>query len=213
MSSLEPVILNFESLGKELDEFEELLKKPSLSETQDVLPFFARKKQLSAFCGALNLETSPPYKVATEFPLYGDFRCDLVVGSQVQGGNIPTYSFIEFESGKPGDIFTKKSRNLPYWAPRFSSGMTQLIDWFWKLDDMKSSSAFEGQFGSRHINYCGILVVGRGTDPLVKEQHHRIDWWRSFVVINSRKIIFLTFDGLYEALRSRFEVLNSLNKS
>src|SRR5436853_590343 len=84
---------------------------------------------------------------------------------------------------------------LREWLARFHPGFGQIVDWFYKLDDMKRSDAFAARFGARSIAFTGILVVGRDHhfQPGEKE---RLEWWKNNVVVASQKVQCVTFDGL-----------------
>jgi hypothetical protein len=88
------------------------------------------------------------------------------------------------------------------WSPRFSHGYSQIVDWFGKLHDMQQTAEFEDRFGARAIEYSALLVAGRDRHFEPGEQR-RLEWWRSFVVVNSKKIRCLTFDELLALLARR----------
>jgi hypothetical protein len=181
-----------------------LAANTSLEERKDVLPFFKARQQLSAFLGSYHPDIARYDRVAHEFPLFGDFTCDLVVGdSQTQA-----YAFIEFEDAAPDSIFAKKGgkkkagKATPEWAPRFERGFSQLVDWFFKLHDQANTTEFEAKFGSRTIKHCGLLVIGRD-QALGPREAQRLRWRQEFVLVNSKQIHCKTFDQLCEELLYR----------
>jgi hypothetical protein len=143
----------------QLGEFKKLLdKKKELSERNDILPFFKKRKELSALVGSLHPKIYKYDKLAFEYNLFGDFVVDLAIGDSVR----KSYCFVEFESAKYNSIFVAKSgKTTPEWSPTFERGYSQIIDWFWKLNDMERTEEFENRFNSRTIKYVGVLVVGR----------------------------------------------------
>ena len=126
----------------ELDEFKKLLDNhPTLDERRDILPFFREREHLSAFIGsyfAPSIENSD--RLAFEYSLFGDFFCDLVVGDSARG----VYCFVEFEDATPTSIFESRGQKATLeWSSRFERGFSQIVDWFWKLDDMRGTIEFK----------------------------------------------------------------------
>jgi len=71
----------------QLAEFQQLLQsKQSLSERDDILPFFRQRLHLSAFVASYHPQINRFDRVAFEYDLFGDFTADLVVGDSV---NLP----------------------------------------------------------------------------------------------------------------------------
>ena len=123
------------------------------------------------------------------------------------------YSFIEFEDAQPDSIFKiMKSKSTSEFGSRFEHGYSQIIDWFNILNNMQDNAEFEVRFGSRKINYCGILIVGRSAH-LRRGNHderNRLLWRQNHVVVNSKQILCLTFDELYEKLKDKANVLRTM---
>jgi hypothetical protein len=70
----------------ELTAFGKLLAaKSNLSERDDLLPFFKKRKQLSAFIGTYAPNIGPAPRLAYEFPFFGDFAADVVLGNREHG--------------------------------------------------------------------------------------------------------------------------------
>ncbi|MBI1930808.1 DUF4263 domain-containing protein [Candidatus Poribacteria bacterium] len=185
---------------RELDEFKELLdSRSTLDERRDILPFFRKRKHLSAFIGSyFSYQIYNFDRLAFEYSLFGDFSCDWVVGDFAKGG----YCFIEFEDATPTSIFEPKGKKATLeWSSRFERGFSQIVDWFWKLDDMKGSIAFKSQFGRDYIRYNGMLILGRSKDLDYKEQM-RLQWRLDKVLVDSMQIFCITFDELYKDLDS-----------
>lgn len=190
----------------ELCEFGSLLEHiEKLKEREDILPFFRERHHLSAFIGSYFSRLLTFDRLAFEYPLFGDFVCDLVVGDFERGA----YSFVEFEDANPTSIFKSLTRSTPEWSQRFEHGFSQIVDWFYALDDMKSTVSFESRFGKRNISYNGMLVIGRKStlDPL---QANRLQWRLDKVLVNSQHVYCVTFDELFHDLHSRFETYEAL---
>jgi hypothetical protein len=188
---------------RELDEFGELLASSEiLSENTHVLPFFRERKHLSALLGDYSSQIVEPDLLAFEYDLFGDFTCDLVVGDSRKRAFLLT----EFEEAGPESIFVGRKRVALYWSSCFDQGYSQIIDWLFKLSDMRSSLEFENRFGNRHADFSMLLVVGRSS-PLSPREHGRLNWRKQKVVVDSVHINCLTFDELYDDLRFRLEKL------
>ncbi|MFO0802071.1 MAG: DUF4263 domain-containing protein [Gemmataceae bacterium] len=176
-----------------------MLQKPELSERKDVLPFFRSRDQLCALIGEYvpNIARSP--LVAHEFGLLNDYRADLFVGDRDE----EEYLAVEFEDGKRESIFRAvKGRSTKEWSPRFEHGYSQLIDWFATLDDYKKTDKFRREFGTGHVRFTGLLVIGRSA-ALTPDDRSRLRWRSDRVMVDSHSIHCVTFDDLYEALRKR----------
>lgn len=186
----------------ELNEFRDLLAaSPELEERRDILPFFRERRHLSAFIGSYSPYVSDYDQLAYEYSLFGDFSCDLVAGhSQAR-----SYCFVEFEDARRDSIFvTRKGRSTPEWSSRFEHGFSQLVDWFWKLDDAGPSAEFRHRFGPRQPYILGMLVVGRD-HALHHREQHRLDWRLARVVVDSKPVLCLTYDQLLAQLDKRLE--------
>ena len=126
---------------KEAEELRDLLAAGlDLQERKQVLPFFKKHLQLSAFLGSYHPEIVRYDLVAHELPLFGTFVADLVVGDSRNNA----FAFIEFEDASPGSIFVQKKgkareKETPDWSPRFEHGFSQLVDWFFKLHEQSQT--------------------------------------------------------------------------
>lgn len=196
---LEPIAFSYEQCLDEAREFQTFLgSHTSLKERDEILPFFKVRKHLSAFMGVYSSHIYEFNCVAHEYPLFGDFTCDLVTGDW----NRKAYIFVEFENAEPNSIFIKKSRNVPEWAPRFEHGFSQIVDWFYKLDTQRHTPDFEERFKDRAIDISGLLIVGRKQD-LGPREKDRLNWRERRVDINGNKIYCMTFDDLCERILFR----------
>src|SRR5262249_26127632 len=144
---------------RELNAFGKLLiSRKNLSERDDLLPFFKKRKQLSAFIGTFTPNIGPAAQLAYEFPFLGDFAADIVLGNREQG----EYCVVELEDGRPNSIFARVGNKATReWSRRFDHGFSQLVDWFYSLDDLKKTDRFARDFGHGHIKFFGLLIIGR----------------------------------------------------
>lgn len=202
MKTFEPLAFDPARCRKELGQLQNwLARRPVLDETKYILPFFRRRRHLAAFIASYSPNIIRFDRLAFEYPLFGDFTCDLAVGDSVKRA----YCFIEFEDAGPNSLFVRRGKkSTREWSSRFDHGYSQIIDWFGKLEDMRKSDAFAARFGARSIRYAGILVVGRD-QYLLPGERERLEWRRNNVVVASQKIEAVTFDGLLQDLQGRLE--------
>jgi hypothetical protein len=197
------VSFDLDQCRRDLADFRALLDgKQELEEAADVKPFFEARPQLAALIGSWGLRMSRCDLVAYQYQLFGDFGCDLVVGDSAR----KLFGFIEWEDATAGCLFRQQGKKAtPEWSTRFEHGLSQVIDWFWKLDEMAHTEEFEERFGARRASYFGLLVVGR--DSLLAHARERRRWqWRSHkVLVNSLPIHLATYDQLYHDLASELD--------
>ncbi len=201
---------NISALDGQLNDFENLLSsKDELDEEKDILPFFKKRDHLSAYIASCVFPLPAFDRLKHEFDISGEFRADLVVGDSAKN----RYCFIEFEDAKRNSIFkvSNKKRSIVKWARRFEEGHSQVIDWFWKLDDLKGTKTAKSVLGESPKIY-GILVIGRDC-YLEKPQQERLKWRTENVRINGEAMICLTFDQLYQNLYEGLQIVRNLSSS
>lgn len=209
MKDFADVVFNPAKCLRELTAFGKLLhSRRNLSEREDILPFFKTRRQLSAFIGTFAPNIGPATQLAYEFPFLGDFAADLVLGNRDRG----EYCVVELEDGRPNSIFAKVGRkSTREWSRRFDHGFSQLVDWFFHLDDLKKTSRFAKDFGHGHVKFFGLLVIGRSAGLSVSDRE-RLKWRTEKVRVDSHSIDSLTFDELYEYLRRRMSFYPEASK-
>ena len=197
MKNLETHSLDATECRKEWKEFDALLKsKLVLNERQDILPFFRKRHNLSILICSYFPKIKNPNKFAHEYEIYGDFVADLVVGDF----NTQNYLLVEFENGAPDSVFKKKTNKAtPDWASRFEGAYSQLIDWLWKLEDMRSTADFQNTFGSRRAKFQGLIVIGKDMN-LSPQEKDRLKWRIDRTLIDSNAISCVSFDELRDDL-------------
>ena len=137
---LEPVVFSYAKCLAEVREFQSFLgSRTTLKERDEISPFFKARDHLSAFLEVYNYRTVKFDRIGHEYPRFGDFECDLVVGDWSRR----SYVFVEFEDAAPESIFVKKARNTPSWSPRFEHGFSQIVDWFYKFATQRHLPDFE----------------------------------------------------------------------
>lgn len=196
MKTFDSINLDVDKCKVEIGDFKTLLdSKPHLKEREELLPHFRSNTNLSALIGTYVADIRNPDKIAYEYDLFGDFACDLVVGDS----SSKTYLFVELEDAAPNSIFQKPAKFTPEWSQRLEHGYSQIIDWFWKLEDQCRTSDFKHRFGSDNISYHGLLIVGRSS-TLSDREGQRLKWRQDKTIVNSNRISIITFDQLYEDL-------------
>lgn len=195
MKNLKTHTFDAKSCRVEWNNFSLLLQsKKKLSERKDVLPFFKKSTNLSALICTYFPKITDPDCQAHEFQIYGDFVADLVVGDS----KVHRYVLIEFENGESGSIFaTKGKKATPDWARRLEGAYSQLTDWLWKLEDMRSTGDFQNTFGSRNATFQGLIVIGKDMNLSPQEQD-RLKWRIEKTKIDSIEISIVSFNELEE---------------
>ena len=157
--NLETIVFDPSKFQKELKAFAQLLKsKSNLSEQEDIQPFFKQSKHLSAFMGTFSPNIGAATELAFNFPFFSDFSADVLLGKK----NEREFCVVEFENGHGDSIFKKQpKRGNPEWSSRFDHGFSQMVDWFYNLDDVKKTEGFAKTFGHGHITFTGLLIIGR----------------------------------------------------
>jgi hypothetical protein len=208
-SLLEPVAFDPADFRKELGEFDALLKsKADLKEREEIIPFFKERKHITAYIGALYLRLAVATEVCFDFDITGNFEADLLAGSRSAG----QFCIVEFEPGEEDAIFKKQKRKNPEWSARFEHAFSQIVDWFWALEDQKGSQEFRTTFGDGEITFASLLVMGRSAS-LDDAKKRRMAWRTKKVLIDSNKVTCITFDDLYADLKEKFEFYTAAVKT
>ena len=167
-----------------------LASKATLSERADILPFFRSRHDLSLLIGYYFPNIRRPDVFAHEFPLGGDFTPDLVVGDS----SARQYVIVQFENAADNSVFTG-SRSKKAWAPRFEGAFSQLVDWIWKLDDMRSTQDFIDTFGAADAEFRGLVVIGKDQKHTASEAR-RLRWRVEHTLVDSKRVDVRSFDQL-----------------
>jgi hypothetical protein len=188
---------------EEVLEFRALLdSKGELEENRDIKPFFESHHQLAVLLGSFSRDLIRYDRLSFQYQLFGDFSCDLVVGDSQRNA----YGFVEFEEATVTSIFHRQGKKAtPEWSSCYEHGLGQIMDWFWKLDDMVDTDDYEARFGGRHVSYFGLLVVGRSASLTSLQEQQRWAWRRRKVIINSLQILQFTYDELCRDLLATLE--------
>ncbi len=197
---LQSIIFDPTTFDKELQDFEVLLKsKVNLSETKDIQPFFKKSKHLTAYLGTFAPNIGPATELCFEYEFFGDFRADVLLGSRAA----KEFCVVEFEDGNQNTIFKNQpKRKNPEWSARFEHAFSQLTDWFYNLHDFRNTNGFENTFGTGHISFIGLIVMGRSAG-LDDSKRNRLRWRTERVLIDSHPVSCITFDELHTRLQNR----------
>jgi hypothetical protein len=194
---------------KELDCLQTLLaSKRELSERDDLQPLFKECPQLTAFIGTSFPNIGPANRLAYEFQVFGDYSADIVIG------NFERKSFcaIELEDARPNSVFNKlDGKATSEWGRRFEHGFGQLVDWFFSFDDHKNSAGFTKHFGYGHIEFFGMLLIGRSAH-ISDHDRTRLRWRSDRVTVNTHRVYCRTFDELYDDLNSDWRLLSLMSQ-
>lgn len=199
MKIFNDIKLDVSKASQELSAFISLLNtKKDLSEAGDLMPIFKQSDHLCALISTYVPQFVEPDKLAFEFDLFGDFACDIVIGDSKRG----IYLLVELEDARPNSIFKQTTKYAPDWSTRLDHGYSQLIDWFWKLEDARQTLDFEHKFSTRSAVFHGLLLIGR-MEGMSDREMARLKWRQDRVVVNSNKVGIITFDQLATDLAGR----------
>jgi hypothetical protein len=203
---LKPFSLSLKQCEAQVGELRtHLAAHPELSEKDDVLPFFHMREHLSAFVGTLHIPVDRIDRLGFELDVFGHFRCDLAVGNSLERA----YSLIEFEDARPSSIFGAGRKYHDEWGARLEHGFSQLVDWFWTINDQRQTGDFARRFGGSDARFYGVLVIGRRAFSQGVGDA-RLRWRSDHVSIAGNKITVITFDDLLDALEQRLKYLRAI---
>ena len=179
-----------------IDEFRTLLNTHhELEEKKDIQPFF-RKHPVLVFLlaglGRVSRLSVDEYEF--EFDLWQDLVCDIGIGDSSSN----KYCLIELEAAKKNSIFKSKPKNYPKYSDRLECGYSQIIDWFFKIDEMKNTSSIKRRFAGDYPRVNAVLVIGRSRFINTELERNRFNWRRDNTLIGARNVNCLTYDELLE---------------
>ncbi len=166
-----------------------MTSQTDIKERAHVLPFFGKSRDLCLLLSHYTPAFRNPDRIAHEFVISGDFIIDLIVGDWQNG----RYLLVEFEDGTPNSVFSRSKKASPHWATRFEGAFSQIVDWLWKLEDMRSTSNFTHIFGGRDVVFDGLIVTGKGLN-LSPQEAARLKWRVDKVRVDSKAISFVSYD-------------------
>jgi hypothetical protein len=203
MPLLTEITPDFAALVKEIDEFRDFLMTNPRGERNDFLPFFRQRQQLCAFLATLNYRVQSGTHVKAVLELWGDFVCDLATGNPKSGA----FVLVEFEDASPRSLFQPKPRRKnSVWGQRTEQAVSQVNDWLFRLHSEGPSDQMTRDFGARHVNIMGVIVVGRSSD-VSHYDRVRLDWRSQNSIIGGSQLSIFTYDDLLEWLDGRITMI------
>ncbi len=171
-----------------------------LEEKRDVQPFFKRHEELIPLLAELGrVSRSNVDEYEFEFDLWQDLVCDIGIGDSKSN----TYCLIELEAAKRNSIFKNKPKNYPKYSDRLECGYSQIIDWFFKIDEMKNTSSIRRRFAGDYPRVNAVLIIGRSHVLDTDLERNRFNWRRDNTLIGAKNVNCLTYDELLEYFESK----------
>jgi hypothetical protein len=186
---------NLKQLKDSVNAFEIFLNsKAELEEKKDIQPFFnAHPALLPAMADLVGMSSMDIDELEFEFQLWHDFICDIGFGSSKTN----TYCLIELEDAKKNSLFRTTPKNHPKFSDRFEGGISQIIDWFWKIDGLKNNATtIEHLFHAHNPTVKSILIIGRSHFLKSSSETTRLKWRVEKTIVDSKKITCYTYDEL-----------------
>lgn len=194
------VAFNPVQFKKELEQFRDLLNSKKVLGEREIQNLFKASLHLTAYIGTTFGNIGVAKLVAYEFEIMGDYRVDIVFGNPER-----QFCFVELESGDPKAVLEKVGKKATKeWSRLFDHGFSQIVDWFCHLDDFKKTDRFHKNFGYGHIDFVGLLLIGRN-EGLDADDKRRLRWRTHNVIVDSHPVICMTFDDLYKELNDGYE--------
>src|SRR5262249_27179911 len=185
---------------KELEQFRAFLESKKIFSERDIQALFKASLHLTAYVGTTFGNIGVAKQVAYEFQIIGDYAADIVFGNREK-----QFCLVELEDGNPNSVLEKVGKkSTKEWARRFEHGFSQLVDWFCHLDDFKKTDRFQRNFGYGHIDFVGLLLIGRN-EGLDDDDIRRLRWRTHHVIVNSHPVVCMTYDDLYKELNEGYE--------
>ncbi len=185
---------------KELELFRALLGSKKILGEREIQELFKASPHLTAYIGTAIGGIGVARQVAYEFQIMGDYAADIVVGRREK-----QFCFVELENGDPDSVLELVGKKATKeWSRRFEHGFSQIVDWFCHLDDFKKTDRFHKNFGYGHIDFAGLLLVGRN-EGLAADDIRRLRWRTHNVLVSSHHVVCMTYDDLYKELNEAYE--------
>jgi hypothetical protein len=165
--------------------------------------FISHFKSLRHLALMMSLIGEPrhPDRYKHEFEIQGVFRADLVVGS----GRANSFTFVEFEGAQRNSLFGPKATNqMRNWGAQLQSGIGQIFDWSWAINDAQASSVFENSIGCRDFRKTFLLICGlnKFVDNI---EERRLFWLNNNFQLSGNRALFMTYDDLMDFFSSQLD--------
>ena len=206
--------LNCEQLGIDIIALEILLSEQEQLDERGaggLLAFFTSRPNLVLLMSMIFLTGIVPAAYLPECSILHEFRADYVISNKERS----KFVFIEFEHAKRSSIFCTKVMSKAHhsyqWSRTFEHGFSQVVDWYFRLDDYRRTSRIEEHFGSSKMEYVGVLVLGRDCFLEQAGLMQRFEWRRRYTIINSQRLLCFTFDELARELRDTYATMLAIS--
>jgi hypothetical protein len=201
MLTLKCATLDLPRAVADLAEFDQLLMAGDELEESALQEFFSARPNLLLLMPAVFMPELAAAAYLPQCSILHEFRADYALANAERS----QFLFIEFEHAKANSIFSTKRQTKSHqsfqWSYKFEHGLSQVIDWYYRLDDYQRTSRLQEHFGSQTIKYIGLLVIGRDCFLQRSGMNQRFEWRRKHTVVNSLHIHCVTFDELASALK------------
>jgi Domain of unknown function (DUF4263) len=123
--------------------------------------FFSDRPNLILLLGYWHFGLEPAFYKPEVNLFSNEFRADFIVADRQKR----KFVFVEFEDATEDSIFKLKSKNSDSantsyeWSSRYEHGLSQVIDWYYRMDDYERTNKFEEYFGHRQINSYATTQV------------------------------------------------------
>lgn len=205
---------DIDECDRQLQELDDFLRRNSeISETGEngLQKFFSDRPNLILLLGFWSFGLEPSLYKPEASLFSNEFRADFVVANRSRR----KFIFVEFEDATKNSIFKTKtqrssSANISYeWSSRYERGLSQVIDWHYRMDDYERTQKFEEYFGHRDVSYTGLLVIGRSAFLEGNGLMRRFQWRTEKTIVNSKPIHCMTFDQLLQESREKLLTLRT----
>jgi hypothetical protein len=188
-------------ISQAISEYKILLNShDELEEKKHIQPFFKKHRVLIFLLAGLGqISRSNVDEYEFEFDLWQDLICDIAIGDSTAN----RYCLIELEGAKKNSLFKNKPKNYPKYADSLECGYSQIIDWFFKIDEMKNTSSIKRRFADDYPRVNAVLIVGRSHFLTTDLEKNRFNWRRDNTLIGAKNVNCLTYDELLVYFESK----------
>ncbi len=204
MIKMQQVNLDRIECQESLNAFRNLLEEGKVYGETFFLSFFKEHPNLILLMGSL-AGYNPEY-YQNEFNIFNEFYADFAIANS----KMDHFTFVELEDDGNESVFREKENEKTkryVWSPVFEHGYSQIIDWFYRLDDYSKTNKIKEHFNVEKMRYEALLIVGRNSSLPNFECRGKLDWRSENVDVHKKKVFCLTYDELYNQLSERYQTL------
>lgn len=185
--------LSLTSARRELAALSKYLKDHEFFSERDVVSVLKASPNLTVLIGTLarGMILADAYKY--EFRIQGVVSADLIL----RGRGRDRIVLVEFEGGRHGSIFSRRTTNqLREWSREMDHATGQIIDWSWALSDVAKSTVLANNLGVETLDVQYLVICGRDSTLDSELLRQRFTYRHSRLNIAGSSVVFLTYDGL-----------------